>query len=180
MSEKFGVVRLDKVKATKVGNIFSVVKDEGILENGMVGAIGDLIEGDRELRTFEIPTVEDSIALVYHPEINYDESRISKNALENFFVPEGQPARAFELVKNDIYSVSKDMIGALATNVVVGNHLVVDGTTHLLKEIATPVGTEKFVAKIIDTEQIGTSTTVGQAGVISRIVDFVVIEVLSN
>lgn len=181
----FGVVRLDKVNSVYDGHIHSVVYDADILENGMVGVVGDLLEGERELRKLEVPTGTDKpVVLIAHPEINYKEDRISDNALENFFIPKGKPARAYDLIRGDIFSVSKKMVTPLdeTKGVEKGAMLSTANGSLLLTEVdaSALTGEEAFLAKVIDKEVVGTATVVGQAGVISRVVEFIVVEVVRN
>jgi hypothetical protein len=174
-----GVVRLDKVKSVYHGNIFSVVHNAQ-LDNGSVVNVGALKSGERELYQVAVPTAgAGALALIAAPEVVVDEQFISNQALENFTTPANKPVRAYELAKGDIFSVSYDMLTALAGGVPVKNNLVVAQAGLKLKEVAS-VTTEAFVGKIIDLEQIGVSTVVGQAGVVQRITKFAVIEVVKN
>lgn len=182
-TKKYGVVRLDRVRSVYSGHIHSVVKEDGILENGMVGVVGDLLEDERELRKLETPKgTEEPVVLIAHTEINYAQGKITDSALENFFIPQGTPARAYSLEREDIFSVTKEMVTPLASDVVKNNRVVTESGSLLLKEVeeVSLTGTEAFVGKIIDTEKIGTTTIVGQAGAISRAMEFVVIEVIKN
>lgn len=178
---KHGVVRLDDVRAVYNGKIYSVAYDADILENGMIGVVGDLVEGEREIRKFVKPSgTTEPVAIVAHSEINYNEDRISNNALENFFIPAGQPARAYNLERADIVSVSKDMVTPLETSIEIGAKVTTAADSMLMTEVASPTGDEAFLGKVIDKEKIGTATVVGQAGAISRVVEFIVVEVEKN
>lgn len=173
-----GIVRLDKVRSVKVGNIFDVVSDE-VLENGMIGVLGELLEDEREVRKLEKPTdlTEGEIVLVASPEINYDEYKLTDGALGKFKIEAGTVARAYTLGVTDIVSVSKDLVTPLSIKPVKGN--VVTGTvgSYKFEEKATAT-TEKFVGRIIGIEKIGRGIVIGQAGQIGRETEFVVLEIV--
>lgn len=173
-----GIVRLDKVKSVKFGNIFDVVSDE-VLENGMIGVLGDLVEGHREVREFKKPTdlSEGEIVIIASPEIVYDEYKRTDGALSKFKIEAGTVARAYTLAPTDIVSISKDLVTALSVTPVKGN--VVTGTVGSYKfEEKASATTEKFVAKIIGIEKIGRGIIIGQAGEIGRETEFVVVEIV--
>jgi hypothetical protein len=174
------VARLDRVKAIYNGHIESVVHNAE-LQNGFVVVVGGLKDGNRDLRSVVVPTAKcGDLALIYHSEINPDESKRGNASLQNFSIEAGKAARAYRLEKHDIFSVSYDGLTLLSTAPVVGNKVVAQ-TGLKLKEIATAdLSTEIFVGDIIELEQLGTATLVGEAGVISRIIKLAVIEVLSN
>ena len=179
---KRSVIRLDKVRGTKVGHISSVVYADGELENGFVGVKGDLLTDERELRELKLvaDVAKEPLVLIASPELRYEEYTRDDASLQKFYIEQGRPARAFELEKGDIFSVSKEGVTALATDAVVGNYVVGAVGSLKLTEIATPLGTEAFVGKIIQKEKIGTVFAVGEAGNIGRQIDFTVIEVIKN
>ena len=80
-----------------------------------------------------------------------------------------------------MFSVSDDMVSALNedTGVIVGNYVTTEAGSFKMTEIAE-AGDQAFLGRIIDKEKLGTSTYVGGAGVVSRVIEFVVIEVLRN
>lgn len=177
----YGVIRLDKIASIRTGHIHSVVYDADILENGMVGVVGDLLDGERELVELKVPTgTAEPIVVIAHPEINYKEDRIGDSALENFFIPVGQPARAYDLTAGDIISVSKKMVTPLAETIAKGAKVTTKNGSLLMTEVAVPTGDEAFLGTVIAKETIGTATVVGQAGVISRQVEFIVVRVDKN
>jgi hypothetical protein len=180
--EKFGVARLDSVKAVYGGHLYSVQSNEAI-QNGSVGEVGNLLTGEREVRAFNKPTAE-SIAiepavLVANEEINYDQSTRSTYALEAYTNRAKKPLRAYELQAGDIFSVSDNMVDALAAEAVVGNKVTLTVGAHTLSE-KTEVTTERFVGRIEAIETIGTPTVVGDEGIINHQVKFVVVRVIKN
>lgn len=181
MSTKYSVVRLDDVRSIYVGHIHSVVNEDGILQNGNIGVVGGLLENERELRGFTAPTgTTQPVALVAAPEINYEQYRRADAALENFYIPIGKPVRAYELERKDIFSVSLDGVTTLDEDIEVGAKVTTAAGSFKPTEVASPTGNEAFLGEVIAREKIGTATVVGQAGTISRVVDFVVIEVIKN
>jgi hypothetical protein len=174
-----GIVRLDRVRSVYTGHIDSVVYNAGVLQNGMVGKAASLVSGERELRTLTVPAAGDGgLVLIASPEVNYSQYVQTDNALENFSIPAGKPARAYHLEAGDIFSISYDVLSMIGTDPVVGNSVVAQaGLT--LKEVAS-VTTEKFVGKIIAVETIGINIPMGQAGSVGRINKFAVIEVQYN
>lgn len=173
-----GIVRLDKVKSVRGGNIFDVVSDE-VLENGMIGVLGELVDGEREVRKLAKPQdlEKGEIVLVASPEIMYDEYKRTDGALSKFKIEAGTVARAYTLAPTDIVSVSKDLVEALAGDVVKGNVVTAKVGSYKFEEKASAT-TEKFVAKIIGTEKIGRGIVIGQAGNIERTTEFVVLEIV--
>jgi hypothetical protein len=178
------IVRLDKVRSIYNGTIESVKSDDTalFLENGFVGVAGELV--GREIRKFEKPADESAkLVLVYNSEINYDESTRTSYALEAFKGLDGNNAsRAYHLEAGDIYSVSPEAIDAIGAKPVKGNYLVAQAGSHKLKEIASldPATTYGFVAKVGEIEKFGTPTNVGQAGVIQRVMELVVVDIVKN
>lgn len=178
----YGVVRLDNVKSVYGGHIESLKPADTslVVQNGFVGKAGDLLPKERELRRLEIAKKGDSIVLIHNGEINYSESLNAGN-LERFAQEAGKASRGYTLERLDIFSLSDDLITPLATKPEAGNYVVVDEATFKLKEIATPVGDEKFVGKIVAKEQLGSSRFVtGQPGILTSFVPLTVIEVVQN
>lgn len=170
------VVRLDKVKAVRSGHIYSVIDEANELQNGMVAKLDGLVEGERELQNIANPGTDSSLVLIANPEVNYEEYRTVENALGNYSIPAGTPARAYELGKTDIISISANGIDGTPT---VGEFVIGQAGSKKLVAAET-VTNETFVGKVIDKENIGTTTAVGMPGVIGRETEFIVIEVVSN
>lgn len=175
------IVRLDSVAAVYGdAHIHSLQSDEAV-QNGQVGVAGNLVEGNREVRNFDLPAdlAKAKAVLVSHDEINYDSTRRSQNNLNRFEIEAGTPFRAYDLVENDIFSVSFDGVDALGAKPVVGNVVTMQTDSHKLAEAADG-GTARFVGRIEALEKIGVVTATGQKGMIGGITDLVVIRVLSN
>jgi hypothetical protein len=176
-----GVVRLDSIQAVYGGGHIYTLQSAEVIQNGHVGKVGNLKAGEREVRDFLKPTdlATDKAVLVAHDEINYDQTRMSQNNLTNFSIPIGKPFRAYDLAVGDVFSVSKDMVTALAADVVVGNKVVLTVASHKLAEAAT-VTTQKFVGRIEAVEKIGVTTVTGAPGQIGGVIDVVVVRVEKN
>jgi len=153
-----GIVRLDKVKSTRVGHIYNVQSADA-LENGSIGYLNGLASGEKEVYAFAkyaTATITTKKAvLIAHPEIMDNESTMALRRLSGFVNTAATPVRAYELAVGDIFSVSADMVGALATDVVVGNFAIATNASYKYSEIATLGGTEKFAAKIIGVDNMG-------------------------
>jgi len=180
--EKKGIVRLDKVKSCYVGHIYSVQANEE-LQNGFVGHLGELIDGEREVYSLVKPTTEsikkDTIVLIANPEINYEERTMNDYALENYSIPANEASKAYELNKTDIFSVSDDMVDVIdkSNGAKKGNYVVAQDGSFKLKEVESLDGTEVFVAKILPLETIGTTTVIGMPGHIGRMTKFIPVQI---
>lgn len=96
------------------GRIYSVVYNEQ-LENGFIGVVGKLKDGETEIREFsKIENIENpaELVLISLPEVMYDE-RPSMRKLENFVIPAGTAARGYGLSVGDEFEVSIDAISNL-------------------------------------------------------------------
>lgn len=175
------IVRLDSVAAVYGDAHIHSLQSEKAVQNGQVGVAGNLLEGEREVRKFDLPTdlATAKAVLVSHDEINYDSSRRSQNNLNQFEIEAGTPFRGYDLVENDIFSVSFDGVDALGNKPEVGNVVTMQTDSHKLAEAADG-GNARFVGRIEALEQIGVPTVVGKAGLVGSVTDFVVIRVLSN
>jgi hypothetical protein len=177
------VVRLDNLQAIYGGGHIHSVQSAEVIQNGQVGVVGNLLTGEREVRSFDKPAdlATAKASLVAQDEIMYDQVRKSQNNLKDFSIEAGTPFRTYDLAEGDVFSVSKDAIDALATDVVVGNKVVLQVGSHKLAENdGSALTTERFVGRIEAVEQIGTTSVVGAAGVVGGVIDFVVIRVEKN
>lgn len=175
------VVRLDNLSAVYGhGHIHSVQSTE-VIQNGSVGKVGNLLAGEREIRSFAKPAdlALDKAVLVAQDEIIYDQTRKSQGNLTNFQIEANKPFRAYDLHEGDIFSVSKDAIDAIAADVVVGNKVTLTVGSHILTE-KSAVTTERFVGRVEAVEQIGVQTVTGAPGLIGGVVEVVVIKVEKN
>lgn len=100
-------VNLDKIQASKVGTIESVVHTAD-LENGAPIALGAKVAGERELVEVAAPTPDAEVLLVASPEVN---NRLTHGWDGIDYVNKaGQPARAYHLTEGDLFQVEKKLV----------------------------------------------------------------------
>ncbi|MHB9924594.1 hypothetical protein [Clostridium botulinum] len=178
-----GIVRLDKVKSCYAGHVYSVQANEE-LQNGFIGHLGDLMDGEREVHSLVKPTTEsikkDTVVLIANPEISYEGRIMSDYALENYSIPANEASKAYELNRTDIFSVSDVIVDVIdkANGAKKGNYVVAQNGSFKLKEVETLDGTEVFVAKILPLETMGTTTVVGMPGHTGRLTKFIPVQVV--
>lgn len=108
----FAVCNTVKVKETnRGGRLYSAIHTAP-LQNGSIVFLGELVSGEREIRQAEVPTTE-AIAkkkpmLVMAPEIVYDQSTKSRQALGNFVNPANKAFSVVPLSEFDEIEVSKE------------------------------------------------------------------------
>lgn len=187
MATENGVVRTDKLRATKVGHLESLKYEDGKLENGMICFGGDYEEDNREVRNVVKPNSSDldtePAILIASPELNYDEYKRTDNALEKFYIPEGEIARGYHLEKGDIFSVSDNMIDAVGDDPEVDNYVTAQDDSFKIKEREDgyfDMDDYKFVGKIIAKDSMGTTTYIGSNGEKGRNYDLYKIQVIKN
>lgn len=109
----FAVCHTVKVKETnRGGRLFSAIHTAP-LQNGSIIFLGGLVAGETEIRQAEVPTTA-AIAkkrpmLVMTPEIIYDQSTKSKQALGNFVNPANKAFPVVPLSEFDEIEVSKEV-----------------------------------------------------------------------
>lgn len=101
-----------KVKETgRGGRLFSAVYTKP-LENGSIVFLGDLVDGETEIREAVVPTTAEIVKkrpmLVMTPEIIYDQSTKAKQALGNFINPANKAFPVIPLSEFDEIEVSKE------------------------------------------------------------------------
>lgn len=144
------IVNLDYLKSVYVGRIFNVMADFEI-EQGNLVAIGDLVDGEREI--YDAAAVTDAtaekVALIASDEVNYDPR---KAMWEDFTNEANYPAKAYELNENDEFTISED--GFTGTPEV-GKYLITDNGS--LKGVIADDLTDgtAFAAKIIKLTTLG-------------------------
>lgn len=152
---KHGVVRLDKLQATRAGNIETIVASVD-LDNGSVVAISGLAGNGGEAVTASAPTdvQTQEILLVASPEVVYDE----RQQIYDFYNPAGSPSRAYHLYAGDIITVSNNMIDGEA---VVGQYLIPQNGSTKLVPAADLSDNTRFAALVIAKEKaLGVDCTV--------------------
>lgn len=142
------------------------------IENGMLIAKGDLVTGEKDIYTANVPTTADEVYLVANPAWSYDDSSATSQNEENFINKAGIPFRGYQLRKDNkfqIYSTAITPItsgsddSAVTTDVAVGQYITVDGSTNKPKAVAAKPSSG-FVGKVIAVEEIGFPYCVGSLG----------------
>lgn len=149
------------------GRIYSVVCNEK-LENGFIGVVGNLKEGEKEIREFtklDNLTKKVELVLIGHPEIMYDE-RPSQRRLENFEIPANTPARAYSLSVGDEFEVSIDAITSIDSTPKndIGKFITLTANNFAFtkKETLEEASTEQFVCRIEDITQMNRPLQLGK------------------
>lgn len=88
--------------------IFDCVATE-VIENGMVGGLGELADGETHIYKFTKGTPEkNNYVIVDQPAWNEDESRMTNQRRDKFVIPAGTPFRVRQLMINDEFGITKD------------------------------------------------------------------------
>lgn len=157
----YGVVRLDNMSGTTDGTLLRSVRfydgdKEAAIENGRVVLIGDLLDGQREVRKATAPAATsplNHIGLVAAPELMYDER---KRNLTEFIDEAGENVRVYIPHVRDIFSVTAEALDAAAA-IAKGNLVELQAGTKL-KVVATATDKSTQVGKIVDIETVGSLT----------------------
>lgn len=117
--------RSDNMEGTKNGKflVSLYVNTDGGLDNGCVVKVGALKTGEREVRAYTTPAVNDSIddiAILGSEEVAKDKKY---NGLGDFTNAKGSIARGYKLVKGDLFAVTADALAAA------DNYTFTPGTT---------------------------------------------------
>lgn len=166
---KRAVVRLDDYRFPN-GDVFSVrIEDE--MENGFVGKLGEVEAGNRDVRKLEEPKAGDSLVLVAHFPLVYDERKLA--GLEtNFYMEEGDAVRAYGLRPTFKFSISKEAINGTYT---VGEYLVAGAGYKLVPSATVPA--TGFAAKIVREDTVGGALSLNATQEPTK---YVVLDVVQN
>lgn len=186
MDKNYTVVETSKLAAVQGGeHIYSLITDEDI-ENGHIGYVGDIVEGEGlEIRAFEVfdaDTINKKrVVLVANPEWSYDGTRRSDQAMANYINVADVPFRAYGIaLSGDIYGVSEGGIDmGAATEIAVGQYVTnAAGSTKV--HVVDDVDGLGFAGKIVGKVQrgLGWQTVGGQT--YGRPYVIYLIEVLRN
>lgn len=157
----YGVVRLDDMSGTTDGSLMRTVRfydsdKEAAIENGRVVLIGNLLDGQREVRKATAPVATSPlthIGLVAAPELMHDER---KRNLTDFINEAGENVRVYIPHVRDIFSVTAEALDAAAA-IAKGNLVELQAGTKL-KVVATATDKSTQVGEIIDIETVGSLT----------------------
>lgn len=167
----YAVVRTDNMMGTDVGTYLDSVRYytvetvdgesvdvETAIENGNVVAVGDLLEGERELHRAVAParnTAIKDIGLVASPEVLYDER---KRGLHEFINEAGTNVRIYYLHTGDEFGVTAQALEiASGYTPEVGDAVELMAGTKL-KVVATATSGSTQVGKLIAIETAGRYT----------------------
>lgn len=133
--------------------IFDAVADFDV-ENGMLGYLGDLAEGETHTYDFVKGTkAGKKVVLVHNPEWTEDTSNRLNQRKDKFFIPEGVKFRAFTLAVDDEFALSKE---GFAGEPEVGKYVSINENGKLAVADA-PVEGAVMVGKIMRKRQIGST-----------------------
>lgn len=177
---KYNIVETTKVS----GRCFDFVADIDI-ENGSFVAMGDLVDGERNIYKAKIPTAGDEVFLVANPAWDYDDSRTVNQNEDNYINKAGTPFRVYGLlaINHDKFGVEDYGITVTAgSEIAVDDYVTVDGTTTKIKDAGTtaPAATNGFVGKVVEIEDYGFAYTTGTAGNVGTVGKKVIIQVIKN
>jgi hypothetical protein len=156
------IVRLDKMQATKAGNIVSVQADANITHNGCVCALGALNTDEREL--FDVAAIDADVSdviLIAAPEVVYD--NLGKSGLKNFSITTGDEVRGYHLYRGDIFTLTSDCITVDSGTMAVGYHVYAVDGAYVLHAASADPGSSNFVGKVIEVTTLGYDATVAYA-----------------
>lgn len=127
------------------GRIYDCVATE-VLENGTVGYIEELAEGESHIFKF-VKGTKDGIdpIVVDQPCWNPDESRMTNQRRDKFVIPAGTPFRARRIATHDVFAVTKEgFTTASQEQVKVGAYVTVDPATGKFVAQATKPGSGSY------------------------------------
>lgn len=141
------------------------------IENGFLIAKGDLVTGEKEIYTANVPKATDEVYLVANPAWSYDDNKSTDQNEENFINKAGIAFRGRQLKKDNKFKVYSTGITPITTTdtdpvtkeIAVGQYVTVDGTTYKPKAVEAAPSTG-FVGKVVDIEEIGFPYCIGSIG----------------
>ncbi len=148
-----GLFESSNLKSTDVGNIYDVlVQNEGgtniDVDNGVAVHVGDYTGNGLQERKGTIATNKQKIAVVGAPANVKDAFTNAQAQPYNFYIPAGKPAKAYEIVEEDIFGVaSYQFTKESAEYLKKDAYVVVDGNGMWVAQQDEPVG-NGFVGKI--------------------------------
>ena len=151
------VFESSNLKSSIVGNIYDAIVRDGedkevAIDNGMPIVVGDFTGDGLQTRWAKVAGKGDKIAVVGTPALIKDAHSKQSEQPYNFYNKAGSVAKAYEVVAEDIFGVSKEFVDG---DVVVGATVVWNPTSGKY-EVASGVTTDNgFVAKV-HSIQVGT------------------------
>ena len=142
--EKHCVFESSNLKATIVGNIYDGVCEEDV-DNGQALKLGAYTGEGLQLRTVTKAGVKDQVVIAGTVPLIKSATTTLENNFNNFYNKAGNPIRCYEVVKDDIFAISKKFITG---EVAVGKYVCVesDGTYKIYD--SDPTATNGFVGLV--------------------------------
>nr|WP_156736247.1 hypothetical protein [Mycobacterium sp. E3298] len=157
-----GAVRLDRVHATRGGNILSVKSAADELQNGYVVFAHALSSGEREvfdaIKPATATITTDEVLLIASPEITYN----AGETISDFTNAAGKVARAIPLKNDDIVTITDNVISGAA---VVGKFLIPQNASYQLVVANDLSGGTRFAGEVIEK-----TTIYGLAATVIRVI----------
>lgn len=150
-----GLFESSRIKSTDIGHLYdALVKDsEGNaidVDNGVAIKIGAFTGNGLQEVEATIAAVGDKIAVVGAPALVKDAFTKAQAQANNFYIPAGQDAKAYQLVEEDIFAVaSYQFTDGSVANVAKDAYVVVDGNGKWVAQTSEPsADTYGFIGKI--------------------------------
>lgn len=158
---KYGVIRTDRVMATKTGAIktgrYYVATTATQIENGNLVKLDSLVDGEREVWKVVAPgaVTASDLYVVASPELIYSEESTAGGALDQFVNKAGASSTLLKLEVGDAISISDECITPIddADDIpAVDSYVTPSATGTKWKEVASIASNEVFYGKIIARE----------------------------
>ena len=171
------VVRLDDARfANGREDVYSVrLKDGKEFENGFVVTVGDVEDGNRDVREALEPAAGSKIAILANPAVIYD-NNTRGSGLERFYYMEGgEVVRAYTPAPTYVFSVTREGIEG-GEDAEAGKFVVSDGYKLKIEDVE-PVDATGFVGKVVRIDPVG-----GRASLLvdQKPAEYVVIDTIQN
>lgn len=163
-------VRLDDYRFPHFNNFSGRASEE--LENGFVAVLGDVEEGNRDIRELTKPTAEANLVLVANDVHIYDTSTRGSATPDKYFMEAEEAVRVYGLHKTMKFGVTKEGIDGTP---VVGEYLVAGAGWKLVPSATVPAA--GFAAKIIREDAVGGALSINTTQTPTT---YVVVEVVQN
>lgn len=146
-----GMFESSRIKATNCGHLYdAIVRDESDVEipvdNGVCIKMGDWTHDGLQTRYATVAAVGDQVAVTGSPAIVKDAFTRLQEAEFNFYHEAGVVAKAYELVKEDIFAVAKYQF--VSGDPVVGAYVTVDGNGAYVATAEEPAETYGFIGRV--------------------------------
>lgn len=150
-ADKHGMFESSRLKSTNCGHLYDAITRDGedkliAVDNGVALKIGDYTGDGLQTRYATIAAAGDKIAVTGSPAIVKDAFSRQQAADYNFYHAAGVPAKAYEVVEEDIFAVAKYQF--TSGDPVVGAYVTVDGNGAWVATAEKPANTYGFIGKV--------------------------------